>query len=454
MLCAIPIETLSRELDGALYLALHLAKESLPTLIGERMVGKIIRDARQPVILFDNDHVPDENQEVLDLGGRVLSIHPEGINIFDAHAAIDQFTEIAEHVSYLCVWGQAQADLVRKHLPKAQQQKVIGTGHPAYDLANELFNNFYTSKKITDRHNSDYILINTNFSYHNNHMGFENWFKMISNTKGLEYFKEQKQIDFAYALKAYQEKLIEHFVALTIELSERFPARHIIIRPHPSESPQLYKDAFRNLDNVFVNNEGSVRSWIASAGCVIHHDCTTGIEALLQGKTVINFRPIFDESVAASIPCLAGAVAMQPSEVVEYINAPKKFESLKAQQLNSLEPYFATIRNNASKALAKTAASYESKDSAWVYKHPTVSRKYENFTKYCSRVIKSNFPKWFYPKKRNKALHALSKFSLLTKDDMEQRINALRAVEPVLPLVSIKKLCLNTYLILPTKPGR
>ena len=42
MLCAIPMEIATRELDRVLYLALHLAKCGLPTLFGERMVHEYL----------------------------------------------------------------------------------------------------------------------------------------------------------------------------------------------------------------------------------------------------------------------------------------------------------------------------------------------------------------------------------------------------------------------------
>ncbi|MBI9081716.1 MAG: hypothetical protein JEY79_18495 [Pseudodesulfovibrio sp.] len=68
MLCAIPIETKIREFDGVLYLAFHLAKKGLVSLIGERLVGRIVHDSNKLVLYFDNDHIIGDNTSILESG--------------------------------------------------------------------------------------------------------------------------------------------------------------------------------------------------------------------------------------------------------------------------------------------------------------------------------------------------------------------------------------------------
>jgi surface carbohydrate biosynthesis protein len=450
MLCAIPIETITRELDGALYLTLHLAKRSLPTLLGERMVNKILGSHQYPVIYFDIDHEPSHNRMVLDKGGKVLSIHPEGVNIFDSPTILSQFTSIIGDVTDLCVWGQAQADLVMRNVDERHHGKVKGIGHPSFDLASPRFVEYYASREIVDEHGDDYILVNTNFSYGNNLMGFERWLEMVSRSENLKFFRQEQHIKFVHALADYHLKLIDHYVGLVKTLSEEFPEKHIILRPHPSEDPQLYRDAFRGSKNVFVSKEGSVRKWLASAGSVIHHDCTTGIEALLMGRRVINFRPIFNEDVAAPIPAKVGYQTRTPSEVTDFIRSGNWTEEFRQKQLETMVPYFATISHSAAKSLSDLAASYAAGQATRLPDTPDLKMRMENYGKYASRRTKAGYPAWLFPDKRRKAINALGKFPRLTKKIIEEQIDSLRRMEPDLPAVEVRELCLNTFIISPS----
>ncbi|MBI9081306.1 MAG: hypothetical protein JEY79_16390 [Pseudodesulfovibrio sp.] len=449
MLCALPIETSARELDGVLYLVLHLADRSLPCLIGERMVNRIIQEQNKPVIYFDIDQEASYNRTVLNMGGKVISIHPEGINMFDSPSILSQFTSIIDDVTELCVWGQAQADLVGKTVAVEGRAKVKGVGYPSFDLVKQKFNEYYEQKSIIDKHGRDYILINTNFSYGNNIMGFDKWIEMVSDSGGLDYFKQEQHVKFVHGLAHYQLKLIDYYISLANELSEQFPDRHIIFRPHPSENPELYKQAFVDKKNIFVTKEGGVRSWIASSGPVIHHDCTTGIEALLMGRTVINYRPVFEEKIAAPIPALAGVKTETPAQVVDLIKSGFLSEQLMEEQIKAIEPYFSTVNHSASQALAVLAASYGTDGPATLPDKPSFKARFKNCSLYLSRKLKVSYPDWFYADKKKKAMNALSKFPRLTKAEIEHRIEKLRKIDSELPQVDVKQLCLNTFIITP-----
>ena len=73
-------------------------------------------------------------------------------------------------------------------------------------------------------------------------------------------------------------------------------------RPHPSEEIQYYEKQFSDYSNVHMTYSGSVQEWIVNATEVIHHDCTTGIEAFICGKPVFSFCPIFDPNLIQEMP--------------------------------------------------------------------------------------------------------------------------------------------------------
>src|SRR5262249_19208535 len=81
------------------------------------------------------------------------------------------------------------------------------------------------------------------------------------------------------------------FVVLVRELARAYPEYGIILRPHPSEDIAFYEHAFAPYRAVTVTKEGSVLDWIRSAELVIHTNCTTGVEAVLADRRVLNMQP-------------------------------------------------------------------------------------------------------------------------------------------------------------------
>src|SRR5262249_42882473 len=57
------------------------------------------------------------------------------------------------------------------------------------------------------------------------------------------------------------------------------------------EDIAFYEHAFAPYRAVTVTKEGSVLDWIRSAELVIHTNCTTGVEAVLAGRRVLNMQP-------------------------------------------------------------------------------------------------------------------------------------------------------------------
>jgi hypothetical protein len=80
-------------------------------------------------------------------------------------------------------------------------------------------------------------------------------------------------------------------VVLIKETALAYPDYKIVLRPHPSENLTFYRQAFSRIENIMVRRDKSVLNWIRSANLVIHSNCTTGIEAVLAGRPVLNLLP-------------------------------------------------------------------------------------------------------------------------------------------------------------------
>jgi hypothetical protein len=73
-------------------------------------------------------------------------------------------------------------------------------------------------------------------------------------------------------------------------LEKSFPQHTIIVRPHPTESQEIYRKIAAKCERVKVTNEGNVVPWIIASEAVIHNGCTTGVEAYVLGVPAISYR--------------------------------------------------------------------------------------------------------------------------------------------------------------------
>jgi hypothetical protein len=110
------------------------------------------------------------------------------------------------------------------------------------------------------------------------------------------------------------------FVVLIKELAAAFPLYTVVVRPHPGESMRFFEQAFAMFPNVVVRRDGNVLAWIRPAALVVHSNCTTGVEAVLAGRPVVNFKPEGNDrsQVDVEVACEAGvAVGTIPAALSE-----------------------------------------------------------------------------------------------------------------------------------------
>ncbi|ELU49263.1 hypothetical protein B878_24263 [Vibrio campbellii CAIM 519 = NBRC 15631 = ATCC 25920] len=198
----------------------------------------------------------------------------------------------------MLTWGEWQANYNKSR--EDHSVKIKATGHPRFDLYNEKYIDYFKDD-IDDilSSYSDYILINTAFSYSNNGEGGVDFiFKPT-----LSYSPKNNEHRI-YRFKRWRQQMfsIADVVDLVNKLSLDFPDEIFVIRPHPSEDTNYYKSIFNGIDNVKVVYDGSVTPWVLGCKCLIHNGCTTAIEATLAGIPVLNYatnpNPDFDTYLA------------------------------------------------------------------------------------------------------------------------------------------------------------
>ena len=206
-------------------------------------------------------------------------------------------------------------------------------------------------------------------------------------------------------------------------LSNSFPDKKLIIRPHPLERMDIYQKEFNTFNNIEVIRKGSVREWIVNAEAIIHYDCTTGIESLIAGKNVISFCPFYDENIVARLPIEISTKFTKIDDLIKFIKDDYKNINLtetREKKLLKLENYLANVTKNATTEIVKHTEEL-SKNSI-NFKSSYLKRLYYlamfKLNKFLL-ISKALFQKGYA---KNATLRQKSKFSKLEENEIQERL--------------------------------
>jgi hypothetical protein len=104
-------------------------------------------------------------------------------------------------------------------------------------------------------------------------------------------------------------------------LARACPDHTIVVRPHPSERQQTWRDATAGCPNVRVVYEGSAVPWLIACEVVIHNGCTTAVESYLLDEPAIAYQPTTSESFDLRLPNLLSHRAFDRERLLELTSA-------------------------------------------------------------------------------------------------------------------------------------
>jgi surface carbohydrate biosynthesis protein len=302
----IPVENQVRELDPKLLLACIAAKRGFSSIIGShRKIDFRIASLPRSLYLCKSFTVMNLTMFRImhKLGQKIVSWDEEAL----VHLPADMYFSrrlsplSLKYVSHLFAWGKDNASLWRQYPQMPAEKPIHITGNPRGDLLRAEMCSFY--KNDADELRSKYgefILVNTNFNHVNAFYPSQNLFKpMVNQGKKKKIGKAAKGMspEFAEALRDHKQMLFDYFKKLIPELEAEFPGFTVIVRPHPTESPDVYHQIAASCKRVRVTNEGNVVPWLMAAKALIHNGCTTAVEAYSMGIPAISYRPSINEDI-------------------------------------------------------------------------------------------------------------------------------------------------------------
>ena len=296
----IPVENQVRELDAKLLLACMAAERGYPVLLGSRAYCHFAA-AGAPRGLYLAKSMRGLSNSMFRilrlLGHEIVSweeealVHPPPETYFSVRLS----PKTIALVSHIFAWGEENADLFKQypHFPKNLPLHV--TGNPRGDLWRpELRPYFDEAVARLRRTYGDFLLINTNFTEINPFLPAIGLFLPSRRPSGKPKFGQIGKgmtLEFARNQRLHKRIALARFLKLIPALERAFPKLTIVLRPHPSERHDIYRRLSRRCQRVQVIHQGNVIPWLLAAKALLHHGCTTGLEAYLLKTPAISYLP-------------------------------------------------------------------------------------------------------------------------------------------------------------------
>jgi surface carbohydrate biosynthesis protein len=285
----LPIEITQREFASKLLLAIELIKKGMPVIIGHKgPVLKLALEAKQPGIFFNKGTSAGGLENIHEL----LKKKNFGFVAQDEEAGIifDNFNDFyinrpalrsVNKLDLFFTWGQEEFNFLIKKFGKNIVKNYGGLRSCFWGDFGKTF--YQSNTDSLKKKYGNYILIASNLATYNSSLGkdedykreIKSWGKFFKPEAYKELFENEKKIFFQY------KDLIEF-------ISKKFN-KTVILRPHPSESKQVWQDTLKGIKNVFVEKKGDLLPWILASDFLIQNNCTSAIEASTVGIPVVTY---------------------------------------------------------------------------------------------------------------------------------------------------------------------
>ena len=318
----LPIEIIARELDSKLLIAHRALKKGYSVVVGTK--GAVYKIARSygSGIYFYKDHSPLSSQLLQELsvsGLKIVALDEEGLSWPSPDGYTKRIDDKVIQISdAIFAWGQKQYDILTKTSP-GHEKKIHIVGNPRFDILHSKYRQFLRDQSKHQLSFSDdgYVLINSMFTP-------GNWNPLLYGTPTfVEHMQDRglikNDVDFNFYTKESEgaAQLFDVYVSLLKRLSKLFPNTKFVIRPHPDENQDKWRNLFASENNVIVENSGSAIYWILGAKVLIYTGCTTAIEAWAMNKPTLRYHPIPETEFGPYLPNRFGKTIKSEEELIE-----------------------------------------------------------------------------------------------------------------------------------------
>jgi surface carbohydrate biosynthesis protein len=320
----IPVENQVRELDPKLLLACIAVQRGFAVIIGSHREVDF-RITSFPRSLYLNKSMTERNIKMFrimeKIGHEILTWDEEALVHLPPETYYSRrLSPIAiRYNSHLFAWGEDNAELWRQYPDLPADMPIHVTGNPRSDMLRPELQPFYKSQvEEIQKTCGKFILVNTNFNHVNAFFPAQNLFRPVKEPGETPQFGKAAvgmSREYAEGLRDHKQGIFNAFKKLIPILDRSYPNHTIIVRPHPTENQQVYKDIAEGCQRVKVTNEGNVVPWLMATDVVIHNGCTTGVEAYMMGVPAVSYRAEINETYDMGFYRLPNLISYQCFDV-------------------------------------------------------------------------------------------------------------------------------------------
>ena len=317
------VEVAVRELEARLLLGLAAAERGHDVIVGA--VDPVADAALFPPGLF-HDKSLTRGQEMI----RQRALTAAGFHVTsqdEEHGLLQSDyglfmerrfePEALEQADLAFTWGPHDTAALRAGRPEHAHRFVM-TGSPRVDLWRPDLLGYHARLPLPAAPEAPFVLFANNF---NHHLGVNRFATMLRDKRGKYFdgFDDELEALWFDEMVAQAERL-PHAVAAIRRVALDDPSRVVVVRPHPTELEQDWRDLIGPLPNVLVTREGPIGRWIRAALAVVHVGDTTGFEVAVAGKPLISLEPTRGVAVALDhVTERLGRCAASAEEVVDQL---------------------------------------------------------------------------------------------------------------------------------------
>ena len=341
----IPVEIQVRELPGRLLTGSVAASRGYDVLIGhDRVVRRLARHLPRG-ILFDKALGMKGDKKIARyrrLGYTITALDEESTGIMsnpDYFLSVRLSPESLSRAERWFAISDKVRDLVHDERP-GSGDKIVTTGLPRTDVWRKPFHALYEREvEAIRREHGRFILFCSNFG-------------AIVHARDASFVKQQYQRHQKHYSDAviYRENLakqlrvnLDAFLQMLPKLRDWFPDRKVIVRQHPSEDRGYWQQALGGLDGVEIHGSGIAGPWILASDCMVHHGCTTGIEAELMGKPHIMYAPHPDHHHDTPVMQAFAPIEKDEASLRQAIGKMLENPDIFRKDRSRLETYYASL---------------------------------------------------------------------------------------------------------------
>jgi surface carbohydrate biosynthesis protein len=450
----LPIEIKKREFDSRLLIAFTLAKEGVPSIIGDRsgcerelkLFNKCIYLAKS--LAFSQK---DLFQFIKQKSGKIFVLFEEGGFNFRPKEIKQEIESwypkgMLPFVDIVFTYGHSFLRSLKNYYQDLDEDKVFISGNCRFDLHKPRFYEFYSDQMtLIKKKHKPYILFNCNFVLSNHYLGKMGFEKEIINNKEVTDRLRKIYIDKINLNRL----LLQKFIKMIQKVSDEVKDVHFIVRPHPSESLDVYKNTFKDNNRIFITNKGSAIPWILGSEIVIHHDCTTAIESIFANKPVISFLPEGKTPDLLWLSVYLSEKTFSENDVVRLVKKYLKKEDnykLTEEQRNVFNNEVINVTEETAPRITELV-----KDTIEQMKNETdydIILKKNAISKYCAKMLDRGLSliRWYKAKHLKKSGYAI-KFEGISKKEIEKKLKILDEIHQCETQFRVNQLGVNTYYI-------